>query len=607
MLKRLHLHNFRGFKDYSVPFSGRTILVGKNNAGKSTVVEALRLISIVVERYRHLAYDYPPKWLELPKINRGVSPSLKNLEITFESIFHKLGLPPARIVAEFVDGEKIDLYLGGPDRIYAIIFDSEGKMVSNKSQAARFSLPEVRTLPPISPLQRAERVLEPAYVKASYSTSLASLHFRNQLRINYDQFFTRFALLAESSWKNLHIENYDGRDSPIDEPLNFFVRDSGFVAEAGWLGDGLQMWLQIMWFLSSVPEEATVILDEPDVYMHVEQQRTLVRLLRDAYHQVIISTHSTEILAEVGPDEIVIVDRARRKSDFASSLPAVQTIIDQMGGTNNLQLMKLWAARRFLLVEGEDVAILKYFHNILFPRSSEPIDSLPNMAYEGWGGWHFAVGSSMLLHNAAGDEMKTYCIMDRDYHTDDEVAARYSEASKRGIQLHVWERKEIENYFLRPSVVQRLISSDSSGAGLPSLDQVTANFKRLADELQNSTFDAIAEAYLARNKGLGSGNANAFARERMKSAELTLDGLLGIVSGKEMLAKLSSWCKLEFGISFGLSRLSKYMDLADILPEVREVIRAVENGHDFPHPREFPGTNPLFMNDFMKKFRTHTT
>jgi AAA15 family ATPase/GTPase len=37
MLNRLTLENFRGFAKHSLSFSELTIIVGKNNAGKSTI------------------------------------------------------------------------------------------------------------------------------------------------------------------------------------------------------------------------------------------------------------------------------------------------------------------------------------------------------------------------------------------------------------------------------------------------------------------------------------------------------------------------------------------------------------------------------------------
>ena len=43
-LVRLTIHNFRGIKDAELFFRGNTVLVGDNNSGKSTVLEAIDLV-----------------------------------------------------------------------------------------------------------------------------------------------------------------------------------------------------------------------------------------------------------------------------------------------------------------------------------------------------------------------------------------------------------------------------------------------------------------------------------------------------------------------------------------------------------------------------------
>ena len=60
ILEELQLKNFRGFENHKLPLRSLSILVGRNNAGKSSIVEALRLIAIVTARYQYLAY-HPPK------------------------------------------------------------------------------------------------------------------------------------------------------------------------------------------------------------------------------------------------------------------------------------------------------------------------------------------------------------------------------------------------------------------------------------------------------------------------------------------------------------------------------------------------------------------
>ena len=53
MIESLILQNFRCFHKHEIPFREKTIIVGKNNAGKSSIIEALRLVSIVSERFRY--------------------------------------------------------------------------------------------------------------------------------------------------------------------------------------------------------------------------------------------------------------------------------------------------------------------------------------------------------------------------------------------------------------------------------------------------------------------------------------------------------------------------------------------------------------------------
>src|SRR5205085_2741414 len=165
MLKELQLQNFRGFESHTVPLRTTTVIVGRNNAGKSTIVEALRLVSLVVNRYRGLTFSNVPNWLDIPRYYRGVSPSLKNTEINLTGIFHRYGDPPAQITARFMSGESISIYLGA-EELHAVIFDSGGRVVSTKGEATRISLPRVSILPQIAPLAREERILNPEYVNA---------------------------------------------------------------------------------------------------------------------------------------------------------------------------------------------------------------------------------------------------------------------------------------------------------------------------------------------------------------------------------------------------------------------------------------------------------
>ncbi len=49
-----------------------------------------------------------------------------------------------------------------------------------------------------------------------------------------------------------------------------------------------------------------------------------------------------------------------------------------------------------------------------------------------------------------GNEIRIYCILDSDYHTLAEIQFRLEEARKHQVELHIWQKKEIENYLLIP-------------------------------------------------------------------------------------------------------------------------------------------------------------
>jgi energy-coupling factor transporter ATP-binding protein EcfA2 len=257
---------------------------------------------------------------------------------------------------------------------------------------------------------------------------LASLHFRNQLLV-FHSYFKEFRQIAEATWEGLKIKELTRNGRAPDTTVSLLVRDGDFVAETSWMGHGLQMWLQTMWFLARSKNDDTVILDEPDVYMHADLQRRLIRIVKSRNPQLIVATHSIEIMSEVEPDEILVIDQGRREAKFADSLPAVQRVIDQIGGVHNLNLARLSTSRKCLLLEGKDIEILKQFQNTLAPESTEPLDALPHMPIGGWGGWNYAVGSRMFLKNALGEEISTYCLLDSDYHTREAIAAL-----RRGIE-----------------------------------------------------------------------------------------------------------------------------------------------------------------------------
>lgn len=558
MITELYLQNFKCFECHSINFKQRTIVVGANNAGKSTIIEALRLLALITTRYRSLAFHDAPTWLEMPKRTQGVAPSLKGTVFNFSTLFNQYSEPPAVIKAKFKSGAAIEVYLGGEDKIYAVILDNNGNPIRTKGQANRISLPKIGILPQIGPLAQTETILNEDYVRSCISSSLSTHHFKNQINILYDDLFEQFKEIAETTWPGFQIRSLDGQGGLPHRELQLFVRDGSFVGEVACMGHGLQMWLQTMWFLTYTGQSSTIILDEPDVYMHADLQRKLVRLPQLRQKQIIIATHSVEIMSEVEADEILVVDRRQTHSSFARSLPAVQNLIDRIGGVHNVHLARLWRSRRVILVEGKDIKLLKLFQDLLFPDNDEPFDIIPNMVIGGWGGWQYAIGSNMLLRNAVGEEIVTYCILDSDYHTPKEISDRYEQALTHSVQLHIWNSKEIENYVIVPTAIHRLILEEiPRRTQSPKVEEITKEINRIAESLEEDVFDGLSTQILAQERSLSSGTANKRAREMINVAKKINNSILHLVSGKRLLSQLSTWSQAEFGIALSTNNILK--------------------------------------------------
>lgn len=554
------------------------MLVGKNNAGKSTIVEALHLIAAVVNRHA-ASFVPPPGWAQLPRFQVGIAPRVAHLNFDLSKVFHRYGEPPAVIAATFDDGVKVKVYLGAAESAFGTV-ESHRDWIKTSSKFTALCVPWIYILPQVAPLPEIEPLLSDSYVSEHLYSRLSSRHFRNQVFRDPDS-FKEFKSLAEASWHGLRVERVERQLTDKGPVLSMLVRDGNFVGEVASMGHGLQMWLQTIWFVSRTPADGIVVLDEPDVYMHPDLQRKVFRLLRRRFVQSIVATHSVEIMAEADPGQILIADKSRPRSAFANTEPAVQSLVDQLGGVHNVHLARLWSAKKFLLVEGKDVSFLRHLHSLLFPESEVPIDAIPSLPVGGWGGWAYALGSSMTLKNAVGERVVVYCLLDSDYHTPSQINARYDEARARGIHLHIWSRKEVENYLIQPRVIRRMIAARLQGREPPNEEEIIAKVLSICELERDDVTQGVAAEIMSEDRRIGAG-AFKLAQQRVALLWNKPQTRVAAVSGKKILARLSEWSQCEHGVALGASALCRKFTKSDLHPEVVTVLESIEGNAAFP-------------------------
>lgn len=557
MIKQLNITNFRCYEKSTITFNGTSILVGRNNAGKSTMIEALKIISSVTRKYKTMRFVSPPEWVGREP-NNGVSPNVENMNISDRGIFHMYGSPPAIIEALFSNGTSIKAYVGEDLSIFAVLYDEGGCPARNSKEAKKIDIPIIEVLPQISAVLDTEKIIKKHTVDGNRSTRLASRNFRNQL-FYYNEAFPTFKSLVESTWERLKVSPIESVFVDDGQVLQFFVRVNDFEAEIGWMGHGLQMWIQTMWFISQCPSNAIVVLDEPDVYMHADLQRRLVRLLSPMFSQLIIATHSLEIIEEVTSECIIPIDSSKRQIKPIGNEASLQSLTKQLGSPFNIDLARIFISNQFILWDGDDAArkILSAFQSVLYPQDLHPLINLPKAFIDGWKDWE-KVSMIADLFALNRMNMELFCILNSDYQSPSEIKLRKQEAKKHKINLLVWEKKEIENYAINSDVILRYITHNKL-QGIIDKDTL--------DNVIVSILNDMKEDVLTYSSGATNTNVEVLRNDYKQPSD--------IVSGREFFNILSLWTQEEYGITISARQVVPYFHNEEVALEIKNVIAKI--------------------------------
>lgn len=105
-----------------------------------------------------------------------------------------------------------------------------------------------------------------------------------------------------------------------------------------------------------------IVVDEPEIYLHPDVQRQLLGILRDCRPDVLLATHSTEIMSEADPSEILIIDKKKKNAERLKDAEGVQIALDSIGSIQNITLTRLARNKRMLFVEGDsDFRLIRRF------------------------------------------------------------------------------------------------------------------------------------------------------------------------------------------------------------------------------------------------------
>ncbi|MFG2053933.1 ATP-dependent endonuclease [Micromonospora sp. NPDC048930] len=461
MLKELHLKNFRAFSSFRVNFRKENVLVGPNSAGKSTILTALRLARACLRSAYRVAPSrtvrHQDSWLQAYPI------PAKEFEVLRESVHHEFRDLEASLVLRWDNGASLTaVWPPESDEEQEPFFYLRNKIGNNprNPSAVKAVFHDIYSVPTLTPLEHEEGVLSDEYARKNLDTRLASRQFRNHIRLMEQSGgwhdFISFAEAWLGGYELLRPTVSFGVGSSPGVDLFYKEPGSSREKEVVWAGDGFQIWIQLLFQLYRGRGLRSVLLDEPEVFLHPDIQRRLVRLLCSLDQQFIFATHSAEVLTEVDASSIVWVEKSRRRAIRNPQDEQLFAMSSSIGSAFNLALAKALRARCVLFVEGQDAKWLRSLSRTLGYKNLEKDTSLAVVPINGFSHWERAQHFGWIAKEFLNEAIKGYVILDRDYRLPEQVEHIERSLINDGLAVHTWKKKEIESYLLVPEAIARL-------------------------------------------------------------------------------------------------------------------------------------------------------
>jgi predicted ATPase len=558
VITKLTLRNFKSIEEQTYEFAQFDLLVGRNNSGKSTILQALAIWQFCVDEFRRKVRGKSgnqgrqvvlPNFSALPvpefnllwreKVDRRYPiKEPKKLEYVLIEIY-------VTWITDTLEPREcsfgVKLRYGSPQTIYAI--PSEGwehfRELEGKSSQSNSLLPVIAYVPPFSGLEPNEEWRDDGPLRKQIGKAQPGSVLRNLLLRVWEENREDWSEIQRvtKQWfsVNLRDPQYErGVDTQII--CEYRQGEKSYDIISG--GSGFHQTLTLLAFFYGY-RPTTILLDEPDAHLHVNLQREILDYFKNQKAlqrntQFLIATHAEEFIQGVDVRQIIsLLDKVPKRVE---ATPAILTAMADVSNLEITQLSEL-SIPILLYVEGEtDERLLRGWSTSLNMQNI-----LNQVCFR-------------VMRGGSKDKMKT----DSDHHFegvkqiipsakrlilfdyDDEATFHPEEDNP---VLYEWRRKNIENYLL---VSDAWIRTASQKIGIGDNDTSSYSIRGLIEDFfasENLTLppgqswrDVKANIFQVVNgKKLLFENSDSLF-QRLKSYELSVQSTSVLELNREIVA-----------------------------------------------------------------------
>ncbi len=578
----IRFHRFKGFETYSVALREFNILVGPNNCGKSTVLGAFRILAEAMRKAR----ARNPEMIKGPDgMTFGYYIDLSSVPVATENIFYNYDdTTPATIKFRLSNGNELLLFFPEADSCHLICYP-EGRPVRNTTTFKSAYNAPIGFVPILGPVAHNEQLYNMEAARLALLTHRAARNFRN-IWYHYPDDFEDFRALVRSTWPGMDIKKpkVDYTHSPVR--LHMFCPEDRIPREIFWAGFGFQVWCQMLTYIVRGRNSSIFLIDEPDIYLHSDLQRQLLGVLRSLGPDILIATHSTEIITEAEPDDILIMNKRIKSAKRIRHPGQLHQVFHILGSNINPILTQLAKTRRVLFVEGNDFRILARFAKKL---GKSKVANRADFAVVPVKGFNPSKVRDFLggIKATLGVNVSSAVVFDRDYRSEAECSEIQSELEEDCFFARIHARKEIENFLLDQDALDRAIANRlaerkrRTGREKVFKEEVSTVLETITSPMKNKILAQYLERRKPYEKAKNHGIADETITERLMSEyDISWNDFsqrLRMVPGKETLAVLNSYLQDKYGITVTHTLVVDLFNVENIDSEMIELIDLIDN------------------------------
>ncbi len=454
MINKVIIRNFKRFREVTFDFPGHIVLAGPNNAGKTTVLQAIAAWGLALNRwkqlndFRHHGFAYT----KAPIARQAFSAvPLRAFDLLWNE--RKYKKDPISIEIQHVKGWKVTMEFipDTTEQVYVRPVD-----VANPAILREIELPTV-FIPPMTGLGTEEPVFQRPKVDELLGQGKPGDIIRNLL-VEAHTNQEAWQNLKESIGRLFGYELLEPNSLGAHILAEYQPTANGPRLDVASAGSGFQQVLMLLAFLHA-RTGSVLLLDEPDAHLHVILQDVIYSELHSVAvkqrSQLIVATHSEVIINSVDPRQLCMLLDTPKSLESVAERSRLVTALKVLPQTDILQALETPGV--LYLEDYTDLNILREWARILKHAAYETLTTRLFWKKTVRETRERAPGIKAKEHYDAltlvREDLPGLELLDEDAHPD----IPSTPITGQGLQRLRWRRYEVESYLVHPDALARYV------------------------------------------------------------------------------------------------------------------------------------------------------